>query len=119
MGHHYCKFLNTALLVKVITINSIMMQTVLYPNETRVQRSFSQLWFKPYMSLFGEMFKPETATYAFDSVADCEPSYSIMRVPDSSFVWNKQDTVYVYQTTNKKRFKIKVRKKGVVLICIY
>ena len=35
-----------------------MMQSLLYPNETRVEKVFNQLWFKPYMSLFGEMFKP-------------------------------------------------------------
>ena len=34
------------------------MQSLLYPNETRIEKVFNQLWFKPYMSLFGEMFKP-------------------------------------------------------------
>ena len=37
------------------------------------------------MSLFGEMFKPETATYAFDSVDSCEPSNYVIRAPDTRY----------------------------------
>ena len=48
----------------------VMMQSILYPNEYRMEKMFSQLWFKPYMSLFGEMFKSETGTYVFDTISD-------------------------------------------------
>ena len=52
------------------------MQSLLYPNEMRLSKAQS-VFFKPFMSLFGEMFKPETATYAFDSVDGCTPSATV------------------------------------------
>ena len=61
------------------------MQSLLYPNEVRTEKVFSQLMFKPYMSLFGEMFKPETATYAFDSVDSCQDSNSMLLIPSKGF----------------------------------
>lgn len=56
------------------------------------------------MSLFGEMFKPETATYAFDSVDGCQGSDRIITVPDGTI--NLRGAEFVYYTTNKKEFKI-------------
>lgn len=84
-----------------------MMQSLLYPNEVRVEKAFSQLWFKPYMSLFGEMFKPETATYAFDSVDACEDSNSMLMIPSAEYVWNMDGIDYAYKVTDVKKFKIK------------
>lgn len=85
----------------------VMMQSLLYPNETRVEKVFNQLWFKPYMSLFGEMFKPETATYAFDSVDSCEPSGSVMMVPGPEYVYNAGGVSLIYQSKEWRKFTIK------------
>ena len=84
-----------------------MMQSLLYPNEVRAEKAFTQLWFKPYMSLFGEMFKPETATYAFDSVDSCEDSNSMLMIPSAEFVYNLDNVDYAYKVTDAKKFKIK------------
>jgi len=100
------------LLVIFMVPYGVMMQSLLYPNETRSGKAAAQLIFKPYMSLFGEMFKPETATYAFDSVDSCEKSVDVLLVPGENYVWNPNGVGYVYQTTSTSKFTIKSKNYG-------
>ena len=95
------------LLVIFMVPYGVMMQSLLYPNEIRSGKAATQLIFKPYMSLFGEMFKTETATYAFDSVSSCEKSVDVLQVPSDKYVYNPDGITYVYQTTDSSKFTIK------------
>ena len=64
-------------IISLILINiSIIFKGLLYSNENRTESngiplSLGKIGFKPYFSLFGEMFKAETATYAFDTYDTC------------------------------------------------
>jgi len=77
----------------------------LYPNELRASKA-QGVFFKPFMSLFGEMFKPETATYAFDSVDGCQSSDKIIPIPFD--VINEASADFVYYTQDKKRTKTEI-----------
>ena len=54
------------------------------------------------MSLFGEMFKSETATYAFDSVDNCQESSRVILVPANTSrneIFNQEGATYLYWGT--------------------
>ena len=65
-------FYNHFILINIL----IIFKGLLYSNENRTESngiplSLGKIGFKPYFSLFGEMFKAETATYAFDTYDTC------------------------------------------------
>ena len=59
------------------------MMSLLYPNEARDSK-FETMFFKPFMMLFGEMFKSELSDYAFETVDDCIPNSRIFLTPKNT-----------------------------------
>ncbi|CBY40394.1 unnamed protein product [Oikopleura dioica] len=85
------------LLIFVVPFGIIMM-SLLYPNETRDSK-YETMFFKPFMMLFGEMFKSELSDYAFETVDDCIPNSRIFLTPKSTVgrnVYNPEDNKYSF-----------------------
>jgi len=85
------------LLIFVVPFGIIMM-SLLYPNETRDSK-FETMFFKPFMMLFGEMFKSELSDYAFETVDGCIPNSRIFLTPKNTAgrnVYNAGDNEYSY-----------------------
>ena len=92
------------LLIFVVPFGIIMM-SLLYPNETRDSK-FETMFFKPFMMLFGEMFKSELSDYAFETVDDCVPNSRIFLTPKNTAgrnVYNARDNE-VENTSRITRF---------------
>merc|ERR1712037_756265 len=72
--------------------------SLLYPNETR-EGKYETMFFKPFMMLFGEVFKSELSDYAFETVDDCIPNSRIFLTPKDTVgrkVYNSEDNKYSF-----------------------
>ena len=90
------------LLIFVVPFGIIMM-SLLYPNETRASK-YETMFFKPFMMLFGEMFKSELSDYAFETVDNCIPNSRIFLTPRGAP--NANDTEIFNPEGNKANPKV-------------
>ncbi|CAG5079618.1 Oidioi.mRNA.OKI2018_I69.PAR.g9297.t1.cds [Oikopleura dioica] len=81
------------LLLVIVLPYGVIFQFFLYPNDPRLTLQypghvFAKLSFKPFYAIFGETFKSETSTYAYENVPSCAASQIMIPTPNSTLVHN-------------------------------
>ena len=76
----------------------IVTTALLYPNELRLSESLEGIFFKPVLTLYGEMFLSEYTEYDFNDGLTCSKTSDIVELQTTDSEYRKRSEILLLET---------------------